>query len=47
MFWNFSAADNRGNWSVEGCRLASENEQTGEVICECDHLTNFAVLVVR
>ena len=47
VFWNFSAADNRGNWSVEGCSLASEDVETGEVTCECDHLTNFAVLVVR
>ena len=25
--------------------MMSENETTGEVICNCSHLTNFAILV--
>lgn len=33
-----------GNWTADGCRLASNTN--GIVSCECDHLTNFGVLVV-
>ena len=35
----------RGNWTTEGCQLMMTNGST--FICECNHLTNFAVLVVR
>ena len=31
-----------GGWSEEGCRLVKESGD--EVDCECDHLTNFAIL---
>ena len=32
-----------GEWSQEGCQvLYSDEERT---ICQCDHLTNFAVLM--
>ena len=34
-----------GGWSTDGCRLASRDNST--VTCECDHLTNFAVLMDR
>ncbi|KAI8482585.1 hypothetical protein Bbelb_396520 [Branchiostoma belcheri] len=38
-FWDQS----RGNWSTEGCtaRVSDDNH----TICECNHLTNFAILV--
>ena len=32
-----------GGWSTDGCLLASSDNDT--VRCECNHLTNFAVLV--
>ena len=32
-----------GGWSTEGCWLASS--ENGTVTCECDHLTNFAILM--
>ena len=32
-------------WSSEGCRNTTVNDT--EVICECNHLTNFAILLVR
>ncbi len=35
-----------GNWSDFGCRLRSFNTLNQTVTCECDHLTNFAVLLV-
>ena len=31
------------SWSEEGCRVLRYN--TTHTICECDHLTNFAVLM--
>ncbi len=34
-----------GGWSTDGCRLASR--KNGTVTCECNHLTNFAVLMDR
>ena len=42
--WNFSAAGDRGNWSTKGCTTVIITN--GMVACHCDHLTNFAVLVV-
>lgn len=35
-----------GNWSEDGCRVADINETLGIITCECDHLTNFAIIVV-
>ena len=32
-------------WSTDGCRLIDRNDRN--VRCECDHLTHFAVLMVR
>eukprot|EP00112_Aurelia_sp_Birch-Aquarium-sp1_P024728 Seg7957.1 transcript_id=Seg7957.1/GoldUCD/mRNA.D3Y31 product="Adhesion G-protein coupled receptor G4" protein_id=Seg7957.1/GoldUCD/D3Y31 len=42
VFWDFAKNDGFGAWSSEGCR---QNEvSSGRVICECDHMTNFAIL---
>ncbi|CAH1263352.1 ADGRL2 [Branchiostoma lanceolatum] len=38
-FWDQSIA----NWSTEGC-TAKESDD-GHTVCECNHLTNFAILV--
>ncbi len=35
-----------GNWTTVGCNTIDFNDTTGLVTCECDHLTNFGVLVV-
>ena len=42
-------SDGRGNWSTFGCNLTSVEEEgeTGIATCSCNHLTNFAILVVR
>lgn len=32
-----------GDWTGIGCQLTSVGD---EITCECDHLTNFALLVV-
>ena len=45
VFWDFDANENGGDWSAAGCRLS---KVIGDmVVCSCDHLTNFAILVVR
>lgn len=44
VFWDFTAAGGLGNWSSFGCvKVSSRN---GVVTCQCNHLTNFAILVV-
>ena len=35
--------DSAGDWTTVGCQLASTDPQ---IVCECYHLTNFAILVV-
>ena len=36
----------RGNWSEAGCDVAEIDEESGLIVCECNHLTNFACLIV-
>ncbi|RUS79641.1 hypothetical protein EGW08_012610 [Elysia chlorotica] len=43
VFWDFSANQNAGGWSSEGCQYGRTRDDRD--VCECDHLTNFAVLV--
>jgi hypothetical protein len=40
-YWDFG----RGNWSQEGCRF-ERVLRDGRILCNCDHLTNFAILMV-
>ena len=37
-------AGGRGNWTTDGCELTGN--ENGVITCACDHLTNFAILVV-
>lgn len=41
-YWEQSVDGGYGGWSEEGCQLVEENQD--EVLCECNHLTNFAIL---
>lgn len=43
--WVIYCIGGYGGWSREGCKLVSDIN--GLSSCECDHLTNFGVLVVR
>nr|KAG5695718.1 hypothetical protein BaRGS_004463 [Batillaria attramentaria] len=45
VFWNQSLERGRGSWSTAGCRLVQEKSTTSRTTCECDHLTNFALLM--
>lgn len=40
VFWDFNTA----GWSEEGCELVKA--ENSSVTCECNHLTNFAILMV-
>jgi hypothetical protein len=40
--WNFTLQ----NWTTEGCTIDVTQLEEGIVTCECNHLTNFAILVV-
>ena len=40
-FWDFGL----GNWSQEGCKFERVLED-GRIVCNCDHLTNYAILMV-
>ncbi|XP_078503811.1 adhesion G protein-coupled receptor F5-like [Lissotriton helveticus] len=41
VFWKFNG-NGSGDWDTEGCRATEEGNQ---VICTCDHLTAFSVLM--
>ena len=40
----FTHTDKYGNWSNQGCNETAINSTL--VICECNHLTSFAILLV-
>ena len=42
----FVSADGYGDWSVAGCYQIDVNDTDDEIICHCNHLSNFAVLLV-
>ena len=45
VFWDFELQNGVGDWSTEGCIFVGiENDR---VVCQCNHLTNFAVLMVN
>ena len=48
VYWNFSANEGAGGWHTEGCVMTSvmTSHRGGVAVCQCDHLTNFAVLLV-
>ncbi|XP_062345633.1 adhesion G protein-coupled receptor F5 isoform X2 [Cinclus cinclus] len=42
VFWNFTLNDYRGNWDNRGC---TPTELGDYVICSCNHLTSFSILM--
>eukprot|EP00051_Salpingoeca_urceolata_P012953 m.161611 g.161611 ORF g.161611 m.161611 type:complete len:2053 (-) comp17651_c0_seq3:286-6444(-) len=42
-FWFFSSSDD-GEWRTDGCSKRDDLSSGSVVVCECTHLTNFAVL---
>ncbi|XP_019853121.1 PREDICTED: adhesion G-protein coupled receptor G6-like [Amphimedon queenslandica] len=47
VYWNFTTAGGRGNWSTDGCNTTfnTTDDDLSFIACHCDHLTNFACLV--
>ncbi|XP_077976980.1 adhesion G-protein coupled receptor G2-like [Glandiceps talaboti] len=45
VFWDFKRNDGNGGWSSEGCTVLESRVQEKITVCECNHLTNFALLV--
>jgi hypothetical protein len=46
VFWDFTLENGAGDWSIKGC-IRVKMPGTDRVVCHCDHLTSFAVIVVR
>ena len=46
VFWDVNASNGLGDWSDDGCHYQATLPD-GRVVCRCNHLTSFAVLVVR
>lgn len=44
VFYNFTLNNMAGGWSSAGCTY--DGQVNGRDVCLCDHMTNFAVLVV-
>ena len=44
--YDFTKVSGRGNWTEEGCTVTDINLSEGLITCECDHLTNFAIIMV-
>nr|XP_006120744.1 adhesion G protein-coupled receptor F5 [Pelodiscus sinensis]XP_006120745.1 adhesion G protein-coupled receptor F5 [Pelodiscus sinensis]XP_025039203.1 adhesion G protein-coupled receptor F5 [Pelodiscus sinensis]XP_025039204.1 adhesion G protein-coupled receptor F5 [Pelodiscus sinensis] len=42
VFWNFSLSDGAGGWDGTGCQSKDNGDN---VICICDHLTSFSILM--
>ena len=46
-YWEFPSHNSSAGWRFDGCEFREdEGGDNDNVVCECDHLTNFAVLVV-
>ncbi|KAF1413608.1 Adhesion G protein-coupled receptor F5, partial [Spheniscus mendiculus] len=42
VFWNFTLNERRGDWDHHGC---TPTEKGNDVICSCNHLTSFSILM--
>ncbi|TMS14356.1 Gamma-aminobutyric acid receptor subunit rho-3 [Larimichthys crocea] len=45
VFWDFTLNDGSGGWNSRGCFV--RNSTDNETICACNHLTSFAILLVK
>ncbi|XP_071960620.1 adhesion G-protein coupled receptor G6-like [Antedon mediterranea] len=43
VFWDFELENGQGDWSNESCYFNKTSD--GRIVCFCDHLTNFAVIM--
>ncbi|XP_065198410.1 hemicentin-1-like [Sycon ciliatum] len=47
VFWDFDKYDGKGGWSSENCNTTRSDSFPNRTVCQCSHLTNFAVLFSR
>ena len=54
LFWNIlncvlcvDGVGGAGGWRTDGCRLNTSMLNSMVAICECNHLTNFAIVLAR
>ena len=45
VYWDPKLEGGVGDWSQFGCKMAGKDED-GNIMCECTHLTSFAILLV-
>eukprot|EP00117_Sycon_ciliatum_P042503 scpid2178/ scgid30914/ MAM and LDL-receptor class A domain-containing protein C10orf112 len=45
--WDFKLADGIGGWTEDGCEVLEISTSRNQTTCRCNHLTHFAVLLVR
>lgn len=45
VYWDPTLEGGIGDWSEFGCKMAGKDED-GNIMCECTHLTSFAILLV-
>ncbi len=46
VFWDQEMDEGFGAWSRDGCRVKGGTGDSGDIQCECNHLSSFSVLVV-
>uniref|UniRef100_A0A1X7UC34 GAIN-B domain-containing protein n=1 Tax=Amphimedon queenslandica TaxID=400682 RepID=A0A1X7UC34_AMPQE len=44
VYWDFTAADGRGNWSIVNCTTTVDPDTNDTVTCSCNHLTTLPAL---
>eukprot|EP00117_Sycon_ciliatum_P025008 scpid100831/ scgid6086/ Probable G-protein coupled receptor 112 len=47
VFWDFDKDDGNGGWSDWNCTTFRDGTTGNRTVCQCGHLTNFAVLFTR
>ncbi len=46
VYWDPVTNEGEGGWSSSGCKIVGRDDDS-HVTCECNHLSSFAILVVR
>ncbi|XP_052224892.1 adhesion G-protein coupled receptor G6-like [Dreissena polymorpha] len=44
-YWDYNTNNAAGGWRTDGCNLTRVDDGGDVIVCKCNHLTNFAVLV--
>ncbi|KAM8945508.1 adhesion G-protein coupled receptor G6 [Pelodytes ibericus] len=45
VFWDTNKNYGNGGWNDSGCTVVSSESNANETVCQCDHLTNFGILM--